>query len=365
MRLFSFEGGDGVGKSTLIQYVKDALMQEGHSVLVIREPGTSSLAEQIRRIWKADSNMNSKSEVLLFLASRADMIQTVIKANEQNFDFILMDRYIDSTIAYQGFGRGLNIDLLTQLNRFVIEDYIPEKTFYIHIDEETRNQRYEDNENKEVDPFDTNQDYRRRVIAGYQYLLSQDTDNRFVSVRNDDIQVATNEILSTILRRPVKVQRQRLAKIKKETIDYQKYRAKIIRYGWTPEGNPTLLLGGISGFYSSSYLVDHAWVMFGPEWIEANMILPGDEVAFEARIDVYSKGEGDTARDDYRFAGVHNVEIIKKVERKDIDTGALDEDLTYLLEIQDPDTYDHHVKKYVNFVCKIYDAYYQKEDEVC
>lgn|SRR5690554_169362 len=133
----TFEGGEGTGKTTLIEVLKDALEEKGYEVVLTREPGGSGseFAESIRRLVldpKYD-NVNAHTEALLYAASRAQHLDEVILPALKAKKIVLCDRYIDSSLAYQAFARDLGIDYVEGINRYAM-DKLPNLTFYIDLD---------------------------------------------------------------------------------------------------------------------------------------------------------------------------------------------------------------------------------------
>jgi dTMP kinase len=138
----TFEGIDGSGKTTQLLMTEKYLRQRGLDVLVLREPGSTSLAEKIRKILLDKNNsIPLESELLLYLAARADLVQKVIAPALKNGKIVLCDRFYDSTTAYQGYGRKLNIALIKKLNHLTVGATIPDITFIIDVDFETSLQR--------------------------------------------------------------------------------------------------------------------------------------------------------------------------------------------------------------------------------
>lgn len=132
----TLEGGEGSGKTTLIQQLFDALKSKGHSVIKTREPGGTSLGEEIRHWLLSDQNKISicdKAELLLFLAGRAQHILEVISPALENNSIVLCDRFNDSTIAYQGVGRRIGFDEVKQLCTIVCGKVVPGLTIYLDI----------------------------------------------------------------------------------------------------------------------------------------------------------------------------------------------------------------------------------------
>jgi dTMP kinase len=133
-KFITFEGGEGVGKSTNIEFCRNLLQQQGIEVLVTREPGGTEIAEIIREelLKKTHSErMSDVTELLLVFAARAQHIETFIKPALERGCWILCDRFTDSTIAYQGFGRGLEVELIEQLKIIAQQGIEPDKTFLL------------------------------------------------------------------------------------------------------------------------------------------------------------------------------------------------------------------------------------------
>lgn len=117
MKLISFEGIEGVGKSTQINLLKDYLIENGYSTEILREPGSTKTGEQIRNILlNSSESLSSETELLLMFSARAQLIHEKVSSTE--LDFILFDRFYDASIAYQGYGRGLSLDFIERLIDF-------------------------------------------------------------------------------------------------------------------------------------------------------------------------------------------------------------------------------------------------------
>ena len=135
----SFEGIEGSGKTTQIQGVYEHLRQKGIDVIVTREPGGSNIGRQIRSILLDSKNkgLNPLSELLLYMADRAQHLDEIVKPGLSSGKIILCDRYYDATVAYQGYARGLDIDLITQLHGIAFAGYKPDLTFLLDLPPET------------------------------------------------------------------------------------------------------------------------------------------------------------------------------------------------------------------------------------
>ena len=131
----SFEGPEGGGKSTHVAELAARLRAAGKTVLVTREPGGTKLAEQIRALVReeVEDPPVTRSEVLLFLAARAQVVSQVIKPALARGEWVICDRFADSTFAYQGYGRGIDVRLLKELNDFATEGLKPDLTILLDV----------------------------------------------------------------------------------------------------------------------------------------------------------------------------------------------------------------------------------------
>ena len=134
-RFITLEGPEGCGKSTQARLLADALRTAGKTVLLTREPGGTRLAEQIRALVReeCDDPPVARSETLLFLAARAQVVAESIRPALARGEWVVCDRFCDSTFAYQGYGRGLDVRLLKQLNDFATEGLLPDLTLLIDV----------------------------------------------------------------------------------------------------------------------------------------------------------------------------------------------------------------------------------------
>jgi len=137
-KFITFEGIDGSGKTTQINLLEEKLSQQGISTLILREPGGTKLSEIIRGILldRENINLSPSAESLLFVAARAQLMAEKIKPSLERNQFVICDRYADSTIAYQGYGRGLNVKYLEELNKFATDSIQPDITIILDVDPE-------------------------------------------------------------------------------------------------------------------------------------------------------------------------------------------------------------------------------------
>ena len=130
----TFEGGEGAGKSTQVNLLRGRLEAAGRRVINLREPGGTPLGEELRRLLLNSTNLATQTELLLFLAARSELVQKVIKPALEGGIDVICDRFIDSTAAYQGYGRKLDLALINTLNNAVIQGCAPDITVLLDID---------------------------------------------------------------------------------------------------------------------------------------------------------------------------------------------------------------------------------------
>ena len=177
--LVSLEGPDGAGKSSVLEALVPILEENGHQVVTTREPGGVPISEAIREVILDQKNteMDGKTELLLYIASRRQhLIEKVLPALESG-KLVIMDRFIDSSVAYQGFGRGLGVSDIEWLNRFATDGLKPDVTLYFDLDVEEGLARIDRNKNREVNRLDLEGlDMHRRVRQGYLYAFENEPD---------------------------------------------------------------------------------------------------------------------------------------------------------------------------------------------
>ena len=186
-KFITFEGGEGCGKSTQVQRLKAALEAEGIAVLLTREPGGTWLSEEIRRLIK-DQTTDApcdRSELLLFLAARAQLVRNVIRPALEAGTWVVSDRFSDSTVAYQGYGRGLPLDILTLANDFACEGLKPDLTLLLEVTPETacaRMRRREATTNTAADRIErAGEAFHDRLRRGFAELAKAEPE-RIVTV---------------------------------------------------------------------------------------------------------------------------------------------------------------------------------------
>lgn len=165
----TFEGGEGSGKTTIIKRLTEELTQKGYSVVCTREPGGSKIAEGIRNIIldKENTEMDYMTEALLYAASRAQHLSEKVKPALKEGKVVLCDRYLDSSLAYQGYARGLGIDRVYDINLYATEGLLPNLTLFVDIAPSVGLDRIKQN-HREEDRLDKEKiDFHERVHSGY------------------------------------------------------------------------------------------------------------------------------------------------------------------------------------------------------
>ena len=138
----TFEGADGCGKTTQIGLVNEYLKEKKLQTVTTLEPGGSDIGKQLRQILlHHDGFVSPRAEMFLYLADRSQHIDTVIKKNVEEGKIVLCDRHTDSTIAYQGYGRGEDIEQINFLNKIATEGFLPDLTFVFDVDSQVAQQR--------------------------------------------------------------------------------------------------------------------------------------------------------------------------------------------------------------------------------
>jgi len=169
----TFEGLDFCGKSTQVKLLRNYLVRQGRDIKLIREPGGTKISEKVREILLDKNNleMSPETELLLFTASRIQLVKEVIIPNLKKGVFVISDRFHHSSIAYQGFGRGLDLDFVESLQSFAIQGALPDITFFLDISVKEVNRRKEEFEHQNLDRIELSKNrFYENVREGYLYL---------------------------------------------------------------------------------------------------------------------------------------------------------------------------------------------------
>ena len=181
-KFITVEGIDGCGKTTQAEFIIDGLVEAGLSAKLVREPGGDPISESIRKLLlHAEESMSDRAEALLMIASRAQLTDKVILPQIIDGKWVVADRYADSTLAYQGGGRGLSVNSLDMINEFGTYTLKPDLTFFMDISVDIANSRMrveKDRIEKEGN------DFQQRVRDQYLKLSEEDSD-RVVVINGD------------------------------------------------------------------------------------------------------------------------------------------------------------------------------------
>jgi len=173
----TFEGADGSGKSTQAELLRESLAAEGRDVLLTREPGGTELGERVRELLLAGPNMGAWAEAALFAASRAQHVEEVIRPALARGSVVVCDRYVDSSLAYQGIARGLGVDEVLDLNLRVTGGLLPDATVVLLLDPEVARARWTEADRLEQE----GEALQERVDAAYRELAERFRE-RYVTV---------------------------------------------------------------------------------------------------------------------------------------------------------------------------------------
>ena len=191
-----FEGGEGSGKSTILEMIYNWMIENNIDCIKTREPGGIKIAEQISVILDKDNTeMDGRCEALLYAAARRQhLVERVIPALESG-KVVLCDRFLDSSLAYQGHARGLGIDEIYEINKFAIDGYFPDLSLFFDLDPEIGLERINRNKDREVNRLDLEKmDFHNKVREGYNILL-QRGNNNMIKI---DASKSINEVFESV-----------------------------------------------------------------------------------------------------------------------------------------------------------------------
>ena len=192
----TFEGGDGCGKTTQIKLLDEYLRGKGYKTLLTREPGAKGLGEKIREILlNYDGEVSPRCESFLFLADRAQNIDCIIRPALAEGTIVICDRHTDSSVAYQGYGRGLDIDRIKKLNALATDGLVPDLTIVLDVDVETSQARV----GSEKDRMESaGIEFFERVRNGYLEIAKQEPERVKVVDSKQSIEDIHKQILELI-----------------------------------------------------------------------------------------------------------------------------------------------------------------------
>ena len=192
----TFEGGDGCGKTTQIKLLDEYLRAKGYKTLLTREPGSKGLGEKVREILlNYDGDVSPVCESFLFLADRAQNVDCLIKPALEDGTIVICDRHTDSSVAYQGYGRGLDIERIKFLNNIATSGLKPDLTIILDVDVETSQKRV----GSEKDRMESaGIEFFERVRKGYLEIAKEEPNRVKVINSNQSIEAIHKEILELI-----------------------------------------------------------------------------------------------------------------------------------------------------------------------
>lgn len=191
----TMEGPDGSGKSTQISRLKEYLEKEGYNVLITREPGGTVISEAIREIIlnKDFTEMSPVTEMMLYASARAQLIAEVVGPAIDSGTAVISDRFVDSSLVYQGMARGLGVDTVYEINKVAIGDYMPDVTFMLDLPAEVGISRKKDQ--KELDRMELESlEFHKKVAEGYRSLAAKFPDR----IKTIDATLPIDEICGII-----------------------------------------------------------------------------------------------------------------------------------------------------------------------
>ena len=192
----TFEGPDGCGKTTQMNLLAQYFEKKGKKVVLTREPGGKGLGEKVREILlNYNGEVSDRCESFLFLADRAQNIDIIVKPAVEKGEIVLCDRHIDSTVAYQGYGRGLNINEINILNNLATGGRKPDLSLVFHVDVETSMKRV----GKEKDRMESaGVEFHNRVRQGYLELAKQEPQRIKVIDATKSIEEIHDEVINIL-----------------------------------------------------------------------------------------------------------------------------------------------------------------------
>lgn len=201
-KFITLEGPEGSGKTTIARMLVDALRQQGFAIFATREPGGTEIAEQIRHIIldPRHTAMDARAEALLYAASRRQhMVEKINPALQRN-EHVLCDRFIDSSLAYQGHGRRIGIDAVLQLNLFATEGKLPDATLFFDVSPEVGLARIDAHKGREVNRLDLERlDFHKDVREGYMEVIQRYPQRFHIIDANQPLETVFKTAMKTIL----------------------------------------------------------------------------------------------------------------------------------------------------------------------
>jgi dTMP kinase len=198
----TLEGGDGSGKTTVLKEVVARLHKVGYDVAFTREPGGSKISEEIRNIIldKKNTEMDAKTEALLYAASRRQHLSEIVLPLLKQGKVVISDRYVDSSLAYQGYARGLGIDEVLKINMFAIDNKMPDATIYFDIKPEQGLKRIALSRGKDSDRLDNETlAFHTKVHEGYEILKKRFADRYVIIDASKPLKEVEDDVYAIVL----------------------------------------------------------------------------------------------------------------------------------------------------------------------
>jgi dTMP kinase len=203
----TLEGGDGSGKTTVLGRVAAYLQNHSMPYVITREPGGIEIAEKIRSIIldPAHTAMDARTEALLYAAARSQHLAEVVEPALKDGLTVLCDRFVDSSLVYQGYARGLGIEEVRSINNFATGGRTPDLTFYLDVEPEVGLSRIAANQDREVNRLDLESlSFHQKVREGYQLVVQSDPQRIVVLDANRPIHMVEQDIVRTLKERLLK-----------------------------------------------------------------------------------------------------------------------------------------------------------------
>ena len=199
----SIEGFDGTGKSTQSKLLKDGLGKANIDSIIVREPGSTIFSEKIRNIIKENTEIETMTELLLFQTSRSELVSKVIKPNLKKGKVVITDRFTDSSIAYQGYGGGIDIELIKNLNKISTSNLSPDLTFLLDMDLKNsldRTLKRTNSKNEQIVKFENKDlNFHEKVKNGFIEIMEKNKDRIVKIDASEKIELISKKILNITL----------------------------------------------------------------------------------------------------------------------------------------------------------------------
>ena len=193
----TFEGPEGSGKTTVIQQVAERLETE-YDVVLTREPGGVKTGEQIREVLLEGDDMDERTEALLFADSRREHLVGKVIPSLDEGKIVLCDRYIDSSLAYQGYARGIGIEEVKSINEFAINGLYPDRTIYLDVSVEVGRDRIQKNQRNQNRLDQEDVIFHEKVVEGYKKIIHNESKRFIVIDANRSIEEVVNATYESI-----------------------------------------------------------------------------------------------------------------------------------------------------------------------